>query len=710
MTVCALVAAALLLAALGAVAVLVRKLAVLRATAASGRAAVSDAVERRYTLLESIPDGVYIIDEADRITHVNEEAERLLRSTAGDIVGRSIEAVLDPLASDLLPEIRRAHALRRTVSRVAYFGATGWWIEIRITPAANETVIYLRDVTIRKAAEARLLESESRLRMLMEQVPAVLWSVDRLGRFVSLSGAGLAALGLREHEFIGRGCSALLGTGEATQSLQTVFAGAPVQFASEAGEHWLRHHVEPLRGSEGTVIGAVGVTLDISEIKQTQDELESAARRDALTGLPNRFALEEVLAEALSTRTPAERRISAVLFLDVDRFKTINDTLGHRVGDEVLRVVGERLRSSVDVDDVVARPGGDEFIVLLRSVDSPDDVGAIAARLLRRFAEPIVSEGRSLYVTASIGAALCPQHGTTADELIKNADAAMYRAKSAGRGIFAFYDTAMESDARERLLIENDLRGAILRDELRVLYQPIIDVADGRITGCEALVRWTHPVRGEVPPAAFIGIAEESGLIADITRFVLARACSFAASVRERRPDFRVTVNLSPTDLREGDIVSVIHEQLLRTRLAADGLEIEVTENVLLDDTAIVALNALRSLGVRIAVDDFGIAYNSLLYVKRLPITSLKIDRSFVHDVARDHFDQAIVRAIVTLGATLGLTVIAEGIESQAQWDFVNELGCDEAQGFRFSDAVESTAIEALLALPPGLGTFKRTA
>lgn len=704
LVVLALVLVAIVLAVFGVLAFRVRTLG-----SAHDRAkqTASAAIERRYTLLESIPDGVYILDADERISQINEEAERLLRSDPGALVGSRIESVLDPLGCDLVPEIRRAHAEREIVSRVAYFRATGWWVEIRIKPAAGETVIYLRDVTIRKSAETRLLESESRLRMLMEQVPAILWSVDRLGRFVSLSGAGLAALDIREPELLGRSCNAFLGADDAVQSLVSVFAGTAVQFESARDTRWLRHHVEPLRGADGAVIGAVGASVDISEIKDTQTKLEAAARRDALTGLPNRFALEELLSQSLSfDRREGTDHVSAVLFIDLDRFKTINDTLGHRMGDEVLRVVAERLRASLGTEDVIARPGGDEFIVVLQSVDSREDVAAISQRLLRRFAEPISFDGRQLFVTASIGAALSPSDGETADDLIKNADAAMYRAKAAGRGTCVFYDMGMESNALDRLLIESDLREAVKNEELRLLYQPIVDVKSGRINGCEALLRWSHPTRGEMMPSTFIGLAEESGLIVEITRFVLRRACTFAAAMRRTRPDFRVTVNLSARDLLEPNIVSSIREQMLRSQLDPDGLEIEVTENVVLDETAISALRALRMLGLRIAVDDFGIAYNSLSYVKRLPITTLKIDRSFVRDIARDHFDQAIVRAIVTLGSSLGLNVIAEGVESEAQWAFVNELGCNEVQGFRFSHPVESHAIEAMLAAPPDFASL----
>jgi len=629
-----------------------------------------------------------------RITHINEEAERLLHADAGVLVGRELGTILDPLASDLIPEITEARKTGESRSRLMYFGAAQWWIDVRIKPGANETVISLRDVTLQTVAERRLLESESRLRMLMGQVPAILWSVDRLGRFVSLSGAGLTALNLRESEMVGRDSAAFLGTRSGASSLDSVFGGSPLQFESAVGASWLRHLVEPLRGPDGVVIGAVGASVDITELRRSRDELEIAASHDALTGLPNRVALEAAISELLNRE---REKLSAVLFIDLDRFKTINDTFGHRTGDRVLTVVAGRLCASLDSNDIVARQGGDEFIVVLRSVRSPDEIAGVAARLLRRLREPIILDGRQLFVSGSIGVAIAPQHGSSPEELIKNADAAMYRAKAAGASAVMFYDGVMEADMRKRVTLEGDLRDAIQRRQFRLLYQPIVDVASGRIMACEALARWLHPVRGLLLPDAFIGIAEETGLIHELTAWVLAEACRFGASVRRERPDFRVTVNLSPSDLRENDIVAVIREELSRAELEPAGLEIEVTENVLLEDTALVALNALRALGVQIAIDDFGIAYNSLLHVKRLPLTTIKIDRLFVRDLAHDRFDQAIVRTIGTLGRSLGLRVVAEGVETDTQWDFIREIGCEEVQGYRFSRPVEPLAFEQMM-------------
>ena len=668
-------------------------------------ALAEEAIEGRYNVLEAVGGGMYILDAGDRFSLVNEEAERLMRVAPGELVGKALTEVIDPLGSDLLPEIRRARESGEPVSRVAYFAATGWWVEILIKPGERETVISLRDVTQRKNAEGRLLESESRLRMLMSQVPAVLWSVDRLGRFVSLSGAGLASLDLREDEWIGKSCGEFIGSGDAVPTLVAVFGGEPAQCESGRGERWLRHHIEPLRGNGDQVIGAVGVTLDISEVRASRERLEEAARRDPLTGLPNRFTIERIW------RGREAAGVRAVLFVDLDRFKAINDTLGHKIGDDVLKIVADRLREAVSERNVVVRAGGDEFVVVVRSADTPDGVGTLAARILSRISDPIVLGDRQFFISASIGGALSPQHGVSADDLITNADTAMYRAKSSGAGTFAFFDSTMQIAGFEPMALESDLRTALRDGSLRVLYQPIIDLETGLVSGAEALVRWHHPEHGELLPHAFIRLAEQSGLIIDITRLVLRRACTVVAAVRERLPDFRMTINLSPRDLRDTDnIVSTVAEELLRARLSPGALEVEVTENVILDERSIATLQMFRDIGVGVALDDFGVAYNSLMYVKRLPITALKIHQSFVRDIESSRYDQAIVRAIVSLGQALDLRIVAEGVESAAQLQVLRTLGCSEAQGFRFSYPLEERDLESLLETPPDFSTIGRSA
>ncbi len=350
----ALILALLALGLLLAGAVLLRS----RRAIAHERRIARERSTRFQALVATIPDGVYAVDAGERITYMNDEAKRLLRRY-NDHVGHRLDEILDPLASDVLPEIRRAQEHREASSRTAYFGATGWWIEIRVRPYDEQTVVYLRDVTKPKRAEMALLESEGRLRILMSQVPAVLWRVDREGTLVTVSGAGLGGDELRSRAVAGAPCGPLLGAPDAAP-LEPVFRGLSVQFDARYGTRWLRHHVEPLRDEAGSVIGAAGASLDISEIKDAHHRLEATARRDPLTGLPNRRALEERLA-ALPVHG------AAVLFVDLDRFKVINDTLGHHAGDEVLRIVAARLQSCLGDDDVVARQGGDEFIVVLTS-------------------------------------------------------------------------------------------------------------------------------------------------------------------------------------------------------------------------------------------------------------------------------------------------------------------------------------------------------
>ncbi|MGB8264906.1 MAG: EAL domain-containing protein, partial [Candidatus Velthaea sp.] len=446
-------------------------------------------------------------------------------------------------------------------------------------------------------------------------------------------------------------------------------------------------------------------TLDISEVRASRERLEEAARRDPLTGLPNRFMIEQIW------RGREAAGVRAVLFVDLDRFKAINDTLGHKIGDDVLKNVADRLREAVSERDVVVRAGGDEFVVIVRSADTPDGVGTLAARILSRIGDPIVLGDRQFHISASIGGALSPQHGVSADELITNADTAMYRSKTSGAGAFTFFDSTMQIADFEPMALESDLRAALRDGSLRVLYQPIVNLDTGRVSGAEALVRWHHPEHGELLPHAFIRLAEQSGLIVEITRLVLRRACTVVAAVRERLPDFRMTVNLTPRDLRDTDnVLGVVAEELLRARIAPDALEVEVSESIMLDERSIATLQTLRDIGVGVALDDFGIAYNSLMYVKRLPITALKIRQSFVRDIDENRYDQAIVRAIVSLGQALDLRIVAEGVESAAQLQVLRTLGCSEAQGFRFSYPLEERDLESLLAAPPDFSVLGRSA
>jgi diguanylate cyclase (GGDEF)-like protein/PAS domain S-box-containing protein len=665
-----------------ALSLVVAALACIVATVLAGaalrfRRQAAEANEKKFNVLEVVGDGIYFVDHELRITHVNGEAERLLRRTADGLVGHTLDSIVDPLASELVPEIRIARRACAAVQRTQAFPASRTWVEIRIHAAATETLISLRDVSERTRAELRLQENEQRLRLVTQHVDAVLWTTDREGRFTTVSGGALDELGPSADEMIDRSSEVFVDP----EVLNGVFAGTAARVESSRSERWLRHHVEPVADADRNVVGTVGVSIDISELKRAQHLLFEAAHRDRLTGLPNRLSLEQRLSETIAEAEQSQRRF-AVLFVDLDRFKNVNDTLGHNVGDDVLREVASRLQNTVRGIDMVARPGGDEFIVLLPGVRDGAEVSAVAQRLLRALDEPMLVRGREIGVTASIGVAMFPDDGRHADEVVSRADAAMYRAKQMGGNRFALFDLSMAPSDIDRLSLESDLRHAAERGELLLRYQPIVTAATNELVGCEALVRWRHPTQGIIAPDAFITVAEETGAIIGIDRWVLAQACAAAARMREILPEFRIAINLSSRDLCESDLPDVIAAALDRHGIPPSALRIEITETVSLDDNVLPVLRRLFALGVKVALDDFGIGYSSLSYLKRLPITALKIDRSFVRGVIEDRYDRAIVGSIVAVGKALGLLVVAEGVETRAQFERVSALGCHEIQGF----------------------------
>ena len=670
----------------------------------AGMASIRGLTERGYNVVESIPDGFFIVDHEWRFSHVNERAEELLRKGAGELIGMRVQDVLDPLASDLVPEMLSARRQGLPIERLQHFQATDRWIEIRIQPAHEELLVHLRDVTERKKTEL-LLKTSASLRLLLAQLPAVVWTVDLDLRVTSIQGATTADRSLYGQELIGALYGASIDDPEQRRAslgqLRRAIAGEAVRFETRQNGRWLQNDVEPLRSAEGIVIGAIGVMLDVTEVRESADRFARLARQDVMTQLPNRLALEESLARILEDAAAAKGTVAA-LFIDIDRFKTINDTLGHRVGDELLRGIATRLQERLVNRASIYRSGGDEFVVIIEGIKDKRAVVSIAMGVLATFQQPFLVDNRELFVTASVGTSLYPDNAATGDELIAFADSAMYRAKESGRNNVKSYDGIMHARVLERLGLEQDLRQALARGELRLLFQPIVDVPNSRIVMAEALARWQHPSLGELVPEIFIPIAEETGVILDISRWILREACRTAARIRKTiAPDFCISVNLSPRDFYEQDCAATIGAVLAETGLPAAALQLEVTENLVLSDLAIAMLLRIHAMGVQIVVDDFGTGYSSLNYIKRLPVHAIKIDKSFLEDITRDPYDQGIVKAIATLAQTLGLRVIAEGIESEEQWDFVRALRCDQAQGFYFyepmarADLMACTSAEA---------------
>jgi diguanylate cyclase (GGDEF)-like protein/PAS domain S-box-containing protein len=435
--------------------------------------------------------------------------------------------------------------------------------------------------------------------------------------------------------------------------------------------------------------------MDITERKRAEARVAFMAQHDALTGLPNRNLLRQQMDEMLlHTRRSADK--VAVLVLGLDNFKAVNDTLGHGIGDKLLRGVAKRLRSTLREEDTLARLNSDEFAIVHCGMVRPEDAVMLARRLLEAIGDPFLLDGHSVVIGASIGIAMAPGDGDESEKLLKSADMALSRAKNDSRGTFSFFESGMDARAQTRRKIEIDLRDAIQNDVLRPYYQPLIDLATGRVTGFEALARWPHPERGMISPAEFIPVAEETGLINGLGGLMLRRACKDAASWPD---DVSVAVNLSPLQFRTGNLLSIVMDALKQSGLPAKRLELEITETLLLEKSGqvLATLHALRALGVRISMDDFGTGYSSLSYLRSFPFDKIKIDASFVRGLAANREAQAIIRSIVSLGVGLGVTITAEGIETEAELSCLRSEGCHEGQGFLFSGARPNAEIVGLL-------------
>ncbi|MFN8523790.1 MAG: EAL domain-containing protein [Chloroflexota bacterium] len=439
-------------------------------------------------------------------------------------------------------------------------------------------------------------------------------------------------------------------------------------------------------------------------VQQQVSQLKAQAFRDALTGLPNRALFADRLGQAMSRRREDERTVG-VLFVDIDNFKLVNDSLGHELGDDLLITVAQRIQSVIRPKDTVSRLGGDKFTVLLEDLREDRDAIRSARRIQERVREPIELAGRVLYCSASIGVAVGSPPDSTPDRLLQEADVAMYRAKERGKDQYVLFDEAMDRHCNDRLAVETELRLAVERRELEVHYQPIVELATGRVCQLEALVRWRRQDGSLVSPSEFIPMAEENGLIVPIGQFVLTEACRQVAEWRRRLPraaDISISVNLSARQLIHHPLVADVDLALCAARLDPSALRLEITESAMMSDTKLTTqrLGDLRDLGVRLAVDDFGTGYSSLAYIRKFPIDVVKIDRSFVARVATDPQDEAIVKAIISLGHALGLSATAEGVETPEQARRLLELGCPHAQGFLFSKPVIAAQVEALLAEP----------
>lgn len=449
--------------------------------------------------------------------------------------------------------------------------------------------------------------------------------------------------------------------------------------------------------TKGNRTGYVWVYSDITFIKETEARLDFIAHHDALTKLPNRRYFKNALEESIST-AEQDNLTLAVAFIDLDRFKTINDSLGHEVGDAVLMESAKRLQQIVNSEDLIARISGDEFILLLNNAKTEQEIGSIIENMITLLRQPINYNSYEISITASIGIAMYPRDGRTAAELIRNADSAMYHAKQDGCSTFKFYSIELTKSAYEQVYLTNALRAAMDNSEFKTLYQPQLDLKTGKITGLEILIRWEHPQLGKIPPQKFIPVAEQTGLIRDIGAWILNEACLQGKQWLDQGFDYgHISVNVSGKQFIRDDFVRILQTALIESSLPAKYLELEITENVLMDSVAdsIRQLNVIRDMGVGISIDDFGTGYSSLSSLKKLPLTRLKVDRSFVMDIPADKNDVAITEAVIAMSKALGLKVLAEGVETQAQVNFLKALSCDEVQGFYYSEPISADDVVA---------------
>ncbi|GAB3550696.1 hypothetical protein GCM10027343_34070 [Noviherbaspirillum agri] len=663
-------------------------------------------------LIDSLPGIFYVIDASGRFLRWNKNLEK--------VTGYSHDEVSRAHPLDFMAMESERSLLEKRIGMVFSEGKAN--VEVHLKTKGGEWIpYYLTGVKVRldgrpcisgmgiDITERRLAEESLRLRnrALQASVNAIIIT-DLTGCIEYANPAFERITGFSLRETLGRNCRFLQA--DDTQQTGIVAMRQAIQDRAEASVllrnyrkdgklFWNDVHIAPVRGPDGRVTHFVGVLNDVTEIKHYEEQLERQANFDTLTSLANRNVLKDRIRQAIASAR-RDGSFVTVGFMDLDNFKFINDSLGHNIGDELLKRVAERLVGCLRDQDTIARYGGDEFAFVLVGQRDEKSIASLMERLLKTVDRPLMINGHKLFVSCSIGLSFFPKDGRDVDTLLKNADAAMYRAKEHGRNNFQFYTPAMNKRVTERLSLESRLRQALEEDEFALHYQPKVDLRSGEIVGAEALLRW-YPGDGSlISPATFIPLAEETGLIVPIGEWVLYTACAQTRTLQEAGlPPLRVAVNISARQFAPKPLVTLVRQALDASGLDASMLELELTESLVMQnpEEVIKVLLDLKDMGLRLAIDDFGTGYSSLSYLQRFPVDRLKIDQSFVQDIGADPNDAIIARAVIALGHNLGMSVVAEGVSSTEQLSFLRENGCDEMQGYLFSQAVPVEELTMLL-------------